>query len=261
MSEDVGRTPYRSVPPLPTGPRTYSPDEAWDYRAKVQGRGTPGEQIVHNYGPEYGNASVMATADRKGRFNSFGDVPRSIAQGTGKDGLPVMVGYGGGSAAATPRMSPLQQRMALLQQRIAYHRGRGDNISASGAERRLEKLQEQEIALGTLGVHQGQLGDTQRRTHLLEQTANPDITGKWMGLNALAKGDPAMAAMFARSMAGGSPWDLTRVRDMMGAESIARTADIYNAGGVGTQLGVPGVQALPPIQPFRLSREDEERRR
>jgi hypothetical protein len=187
---------------------------------------------------------------------------QTVAKGVGKNGIPMYVGYGGQSGGAAAAgggaggAGALQAQLAAMQQRLAYHRSRGDTISAAGAQNQMAKLQEQITALGTLGVHQGQLGDAQRRTHLAEQVATPEIMGKTASLHALLQGNPEMAASFARALGGGSAFDLTKVQDALGGTNVVRTGDIYRAGGVGTQLGVPGVQALPPVQPFRLSEEE-----
>jgi hypothetical protein len=124
--------------------------------------GKPGEVIYNNYGPGFGGALVKATADARGRFNSFSDA----------SGAPGTAGGPPGSSR-----SPAQIEMDKLQQQVNYYQAAGGNdfgtqmmnrINGAIAQRQLTMLRHQ-------ANQDRQVGVQERQATLSEQKSYPEI--------------------------------------------------------------------------------------
>lgn len=199
-------------------------DTSFGFRSRLAARGTPGEQLTMQYGPGVGGARVTATADQNGRFNQFSGV--------------------GNSGAPAP--GPLDAQMNALMQRAAYYRGQGTltgRIFAANAMKQLAQLRNQQVALGTLGVHQGHLAVEQAGQHLREQIANPEIQYK-TAQNALIQEGNLNAVQRIAAARGGDP-NMTSIPTMQGVYRVPSTAGGFYPGFP----TMPGQSPVPPPAP------------
>ena len=162
--------------PSPTN--TYGPDDGFAFRTRLATPGAPGQQVYKDYG--LGGASIVATANQNGRFNSFsqGQTPPGVPQG------PTL----------QDRYNAAVSRAAGLRSQPQSLRTRRD---AALAMREANDIQTQML-------EQQRLGYVGRQVSLAEQEANPRIARDTAYNTAIAAGNyPAIQA--AQSALQGNP--------------------------------------------------------
>lgn len=203
----------------PALPTSYGPADGLAFRDRIQAKGTPGERVVNDYG--LGGPSVVAMADKNGKFNSF-------SQG------PTPGGGGGGSSAGGGVASDIAKVQGHLQHWEGQNTLTG-MIMAKGLRSQLTNLRGMQVQQGQLGVQQRQVG-------LQEQTAYPQIAMATHKFGLATAGDPEYNAMRKFTAAGEGRIDATTMQNPVGGVTVVPNSVVVANGGV--SMGLPGMSNI-----------------
>lgn len=208
---------------------TYGANDNFSFRTRIAQGGAPGETLTKDYG--LGGPNVLATADARGRFNSFSQAP---------------------GQSAAPTMSPFDAQIAALQQRAAYYHGQGTltgRIFAANANKQINILRNQQVAAGHLGVAQRQLGVQQGHLDLMQQQANPEIAFR-NAQNALIAGGPNNLTTLQRITAARAGEPNTKALPGVTGTSVvdAATPNVFYPSLPNAQGQLPAPTYLEPLR-------------